>query len=44
MENGSNLVETDRIVQRQVNDVVISEINGFAKIFPEATKTWTLNA
>jgi hypothetical protein len=44
LENGSNLVETDRIVQRQVNDVVISEINGFAKIFPEATKTWTLNA
>lgn len=44
MENGSNLVETDRIIQRQVNDVAISEINGFAKIFPEATKTWTLNA
>lgn len=44
VENGSNLVETDRIVQRQVNDVVISEVVGFAKIFPEATKTWTLNA
>ncbi len=44
VRNGSNLVETDRHIQNQTNDVAISEKVGFAKIFAEATKLWVWNS
>jgi hypothetical protein len=42
--NGSNLVETDKFVATQRNILVISERNGYGKIFNEANRTWTWNA
>lgn len=43
-EIGASLVETDRIIQSQRNQIAISEKVGFAKIFNEASLTWTTNA
>jgi hypothetical protein len=36
-ENGAELIETDKVIDRQFEKTVISQVMGFSKIFPEAT-------
>lgn len=44
VEGGGNIVETDRVIRSQRNEIAISERVGFGKIFKQASKTWTWNA
>lgn len=44
IENGSNLVETDKFITNQTEVVAISEKVGFAKLMTAASATWTWNA
>jgi hypothetical protein len=44
VENGASLVETDRLISSQRNQIAISEKVGFAQIFNPAVPTWTTNA
>jgi hypothetical protein len=39
-ERGSQLVEADKIIAKQFEEVVISESTGFAKIFTDASQVW----
>jgi hypothetical protein len=43
-EVGASLVETDRLIQSQRNQIAISEKVGYAQIFNQAIATWTTNA
>jgi hypothetical protein len=43
-EIGASLVETDRLIQSQRNQIAISEKVGYAQIFSQAILTWTTNA
>jgi len=40
-ENGSELVETDRLITSQFNVIAFSEVIGFAKMFTSASRTKT---
>lgn len=44
VEIGSDIVETDRIISSQFQEIALSEVMGFAKFDPNASKTLTLNA
>lgn len=44
MGAGANLVETDRLITSQRNQIAISEKVGFAQIFNQAIGTWTTSA
>jgi hypothetical protein len=44
VEVGSDITEIDRLVTSQWQQIVISEVNGFAVFLPEARRTLTLNA
>ncbi len=39
-EQGSNLTEAEKIIDRQFEKVVISEVAGFARIYKEAARIW----
>ena len=39
-EQGSNLVEADKIIKTQFQEVIISEVAGFARIYKEAAMNW----
>lgn len=43
-EIGASLVETDRLIQSQRNQIAISEKVGYAQIFNQAIAVWTTNA
>lgn len=43
-EIGANLTETDKIIDKQFNDIVFTEVVGYDKIIPAAVSTLTLNA
>jgi hypothetical protein len=43
-EVGTDLIETNKIIDGQFNEMVLSEVNGYAKLYKEATKTLTLGA
>ena len=43
-EIGSNLTETDKIIQNQFNVITVSETVGFGIMFTQAIETLTLNA
>jgi len=43
-EIGADLTETENLIGSQWKQVVLSEVSGFAKILPAATKTLTLDA
>jgi hypothetical protein len=44
VEEGASLVETDRLITSQRNQIVISEKVGYDKLYDQATATWTTNA
>ncbi len=37
-EKGGSLVEYDKIINRQIETAVVSEVSGYAKLFPEAAR------
>jgi hypothetical protein len=39
-EAGSNLVETDRVIDKQLEDATISQNIGFSKIYTDASMVW----
>jgi hypothetical protein len=39
-EQGSNLVESDKIIKAQFEEVIVSEVAGFARIYKEAAMLW----
>jgi len=43
-EIGASLTETDKIISRQFNEIVMTESIGFAVLDPNSSKTLTLNA
>jgi hypothetical protein len=43
-EIGASIVETDRLISSQRNQIAVSEKVGYGKIFNEASRTWTTNA
>jgi hypothetical protein len=44
MEVGADLTEVDKIVQKQLNEIVISDVSGFAILDPKATRILDLTA
>lgn len=44
MENGASIVETDRLISSQRNQIAVSEKVGFDQIFNQAIATWTTTA
>ena len=43
VEIGSDLVETEKLISRQFNKIVISEAHGYSKILPQTIRELTLN-
>ena len=43
VEIGSDISETNKIIESQWEQIVVSEVNGFGIILPESRKTITLN-
>lgn len=43
-ENGAELVETDKIIDRQMEKTVISQVVGFSRIFQDAAQIFTVGA
>lgn len=43
-EIGADIVETDRMIKSQFETIVLSQVTGFATIFPDLVKTLTTNA
>jgi hypothetical protein len=43
-EIGANITETDKIIGKQLNEIVVSEVVGFDILFKESIATLTLNA
>lgn len=39
-ESGADMVEAESIIQNQTNDIVVSNVFGFAKMFADATHVW----
>ncbi|TAL31580.1 MAG: hypothetical protein EPN93_17445 [Spirochaetes bacterium] len=37
-EQGGSMVEYDKIIAKQIQEAVVSEVSGYAKLFPEASK------
>lgn len=37
-EIGANITETDKIISSQFNEIVLTEVNGYAKLYNEATR------
>ena len=43
-EIGADIVETDRMIKSQFETIVLSQVTGFATLFPDVVKTLTTNA
>jgi hypothetical protein len=43
-EIGADIVETDRMIKTQFETIVLSQVTGFATLFPDVVKTLTTNA
>jgi len=43
-EIGADITETDRMIKSQFQTIVLSQVTGFATLFPEVVKTLTTNA
>ncbi len=43
-EIGADIVETDKIIKSQFETIVLSQVTGFATLFPDVVKTLTTNA
>jgi len=43
-EIGADIVETDRMIKTQFETIVLSQVTGFAVLFPDCVKTLTTNA
>lgn len=41
-ENGAELIETDRVIDQQFENTVISQVIGFSRIFTDAAKVFTI--
>jgi len=39
-ETGSQLIEAEKVIDKQYEDAVISQVSGFAKIYTEACRIW----
>lgn len=43
-EIGADIVETDKMIKSQFETIVLSQVTGFATLFPDVVKTLTTNA
>lgn len=43
-EIGADITETDRIISRQIDKIALSEVTGYAKLYTEASATFTISA
>jgi len=43
-EIGADIMETDRLIRTQFQEIVLSQVTGFGVIFPQVVKTLTTNA
>lgn len=43
-ESGAELIETEKVIDKQLQDTIISNVIGFSRIFPEGAKIFTKTA
>ncbi|BCS55190.1 hypothetical protein [Geobacter sp. SVR] len=41
-ESGAELIETEKVIDKQLQDTVISNVIGFSRIFPDGAKVFTI--